>query len=114
MNPRLIYAAVIVVVVGGVLAFMAFRRPANNANFPEGTHWLCGDPKCATHYTLSVKELGEHHRKNFGKRPPCPKCGKEAFGAQQCVHCKKVYHQQRGMVHCPYCGKMQAAPPTPA
>ncbi|HEX2971121.1 MAG TPA: hypothetical protein VHP11_02240 [Tepidisphaeraceae bacterium] len=100
---------------GGVLAAAALftvvlvwsRRPANNDDFPEGTFWLCANPKCQTSFTLTIKELGQHHEKHYGQPPFCPKCqGTDTLRAEQCPHCKKVYPLARdwGSV-CPYCRK---------
>jgi hypothetical protein len=109
-KQHLVYASVVVVVVAAVLV-MAMRRGPNNENFPEGTDWLCLDPTCNTHFRLTMKELGEHYKQHYGKRPLCPKCGKEAVRAEVCGHCGKVYPQARGVQICPYCRKEQVAKP---
>ena len=111
MKQKLIYGAVIVVVVAAVLGVWSMRGSPNNANFPQGTDWLCTNSACGNHYKMTVAELGEHHKKNYGQRPACPKCGKPAVRAEVCGHCGKVYPQNRGMQVCPYCGKEQIAKP---
>jgi hypothetical protein len=109
MDKKTLLAAGVVVVVVAVVAVFAFRRPDNNANFPEGTEWLCTNKACGNHFRMTVKELGEYTRANYGKPILCPKCNQPAAGARTCSHCKKVHVQVRGMNVCPLCGK----PPPP-
>jgi len=104
-QQKLIYGSVIVVVVGAVLAVVAMRRSPNNANFPEGTDWLCLNPACKNHFKLTMHELGEHHRLHYGQPVTCPKCGQRAFRAEVCKSCGKVFQQMPQMTNCPYCGK---------
>lgn len=111
MKQKLIYGSVIIVVVGAVLAIWGTRRPANNANFPEGTDWLCLNRSCNTHFKLTMKELGEHHKANYGQPIKCPKCAQRADRAEVCKSCGKVFVQMRGMQGCPYCGKPLVPPP---
>jgi hypothetical protein len=110
-QQKLVYGAVIVVAVGVVLAVAALRRPANNANFPEGTDWLCLNADCKNHFKLTMKELGEHHKQHYGQPVKCPKCGQRADRADHCKSCSKVFVQMRGMTYCPYCQKPLYAPP---
>ena len=110
-QQKLMYGAVIVVVVGVVLAILSMRRPANNANFPEGTDWLCLNPACQNHFKLTMKELGEHHKQHYGQPVKCPKCGQRADRADVCKSCGKVFVQMRGMTNCPFCRKPLYAPP---
>jgi predicted RNA-binding Zn-ribbon protein involved in translation (DUF1610 family) len=110
-KQKLIYAAVITVVVGAVLAIWGFRRPPNNANFPEGTDWLCTNRTCNNHFNLTMKDLGQFYKTHYGQRPKCPKCGSEAIRATVCPSCHKVFPQARDMFACPYCGKPLFSPP---
>jgi hypothetical protein len=74
----------ILVIVGCLIAAAAvFFRPGggtshgeNNANFPDGTFWICDNPQCGEQFTLTMKQLDEHHAKHYGEPLPCPKCGK--------------------------------------
>jgi hypothetical protein len=109
-KQKLTYGAVIVVIVGAVLTVWAMRGQPNNANFPEGTDWLCLNPACKNHFKLTMHELGEHHRLHYGQPVPCPKCGQRADRAEVCKSCGKVFQQMRGMTNCPYCGKPLAPP----
>lgn len=110
MKQKLIYAGVIVAVVGATLLVWSMWSTPNNANFPEGTAWLCTDNKCGNHFKMTVKELAEYTRANYGQPVKCPKCQKVAVGAIECAHCGKVYHQMRGSNICPYCNKPQPPP----
>ena len=110
MKQKLIYGAVIIVVVGTVLAIWGTRSSPNNANFPEGTDWLCLNQSCNNHFKLTIQELGEHHKANYGQPVKCPKCGQRADRADVCKSCGKVYIQMRGMQACPFCGKPLAPP----
>jgi hypothetical protein len=110
MREKLKYVAVPLLVVGlGVLVWSLWPEP-NNANFPEGTDWICAN-KEPHHFKLTIKALAEHNEKNYGARPKCPTCGQDAFRADKCVHCGKVYPQGRGAQVCPFCKKPQVAPP---
>ena len=109
-DKRVVLAAVAIAVVIAVVGWRLWGRGANNENFPEGTLWQCTTPACGNAFTLTMKQLGEHHKKHFGQLPACPKCGKESVGAQRCGHCRKVYVQMRGSNVCPFCGKPQAPP----
>lgn len=111
MKQKLIYAGAIVGAVVLALAVWVMWRPANNANFPEGTDWLCVDPACKTHFKMTMKQLGEHYKENYGKRPLCPKCSKESVRAEVCGHCGKVYAASQGPNYCPYCRKLQVVKP---
>ena len=104
-NPKLIYAVVIVVVVGAVLGIWSMFGGENNANFPEGTDWLCMNKSCGNQFKLTMEQLGQHHKQNYGKPVPCPKCGQRAERAQVCPSCNKVFVQMRGMPVCPHCRK---------
>ena len=110
MRQKLKYVAVPLLVVGlGVLTWSLWPEP-NNANFPEGTDWLCANKSDPHHFKLTMKALAEHTRNNYGQRPTCPTCGQESYRAEKCAHCGKVYPQGRGPQICPYCKKPQAVP----
>jgi hypothetical protein len=111
MREKLKYIAGPLLVIGlGVLVWSMWPEE-NNANFPEGTDWLCGNTSDPHHFNLSVSDLAEHTQKHYGERPKCPKCGQDAFRAEKCVHCGKVYVPGRGASVCPFCKKPQVAPP---
>jgi hypothetical protein len=113
MKDKLIYAVIVIVAVGLAAVGWMMWSPANNENFPEGTDWVCLEKNCGQHFKLTMSELGDHYKKNYGQRPKCPKCGKEAFRAEKCGHCGKVYPQSRGVQVCPYCKKEQVVTPPP-
>ena len=106
MKQNLIYGAVIVVVVGAALTLWMMFGGKNNANFPEGTDWLCMNQACGNHFKLTMEQLGEHHRQNYGQPVKCPKCGTGiAERAQVCPSCQKLFVQVRGSPVCPHCRK---------
>ena len=112
MNKNLVTGIVVGAAV--LLAILAWwlHTPANNANFPEGTDWLCVNPTCNTNFNLSIKELGQYSKDHPGEPIKCPKCGAPAIRAEKCQHCGKVFPMPRDAQHrCPYCGKENAAPP---
>jgi hypothetical protein len=111
MKQKLIYGGIVAAAVGVAVLVWAMWRPENNANFPEGTDWVCTNKTCGNHFKLTMKELGEHHKAHYGQLPKCPKCGKDAVRASVCSSCGKVFPQGRGMAACPYCGKPFAASP---
>ena len=109
-NKNVVYGAVVVAVVAAALVVWSMWDAPNNANFPEGTDWLCEDPRCATHFNLSMEELGEFNKKNFGQRVKCPKDGKPAVRAEKCAHCGKWHPRPHEGYRCPFCGKENAPP----
>jgi ribosomal protein L32 len=111
MQKNLVLGGIVVAVVAAAVVVWAMWTPANNANFPEGTLWMCTDRACGSHHNLSTKQLGEHYKANYGQLPKCPKCGKESVRAEKCDHCGKVYPQGRGVQVCPYCKKEKVAAP---
>jgi len=112
-KDKLVMAAVIAVVVGGISLGWYCYRPVNNADFPDGTFWLCSNPKCNAETVLTMKQLGDHHAKHYGQPIPCPKCGAELLRADRCPDCKKLYPQQRNIAPlCPYCKKPPSPPKT--
>ena len=101
-------AAVLVAVIGWML-----YRPANNANFPQGTDWLCTNPTCNTAFNLSIKQLAQYSQEHAGEPIKCPKCGTPAVRAEKCQHCGKSFAMPRDAQHrCPFCGKDNQPPPT--
>ena len=111
MKQKLIYAGVIIVAVVAVLAIASMFRGSNNTNFPEGTDWLCMNKGCGNHFKMTIAQLGQHHREQYGQPVKCTKCGQVAERAQVCPECKKVFVQVRGMPFCPHCRK-PLPPPT--
>ncbi len=105
-QQRFLTAAIIVlvVIIAGVVIWK--YRPANNANLPEGTFWVCSNPQCGNEFAWSVKQFSDFKEKNPGSPVLCPKCGKEAVGADRCPFCKRCFPKgQRGDKVCPHCGK---------
>ncbi len=111
MNEKVIYGIVIALVVAGAVGGWMMWTPANNANFPEGTPWMCQNPSCKTEFHLTMKQLSEHYKANYGEQPKCPKCSQPALRAERCDHCGKLFPQQRGVNVCPHCGKEKVAQP---
>ena len=104
-NKKLVYGFVTAsVLLAAVVAWWQLGSP-NNENFPDGTDWLCSDPKCATTFKMTMKELGAHNKKNFGQPVPCPKCNKQAVRSTKCNHCGKWHPQPHEGYKCPFCGK---------
>ena len=104
----IVSASVVAIVVA---AWLGLRRPANNANFPEGTYWMCSNQGCGHEFNLTMKQLGEHHRTNYGQPVSCPNCKQPAVRAQRCPHCGKIYPMQRQATPCPSCKQMPTAAP---
>ncbi|MDB5291035.1 MAG: hypothetical protein JWL69_2276 [Phycisphaerales bacterium] len=103
-RDRLFLAAGAAVVIGVAIVVAGRWRPANNANFPNGTWWICQNPACKAEFSMSSKELGEWHAKHYGDPLPCPKCGQtNVIRAEKCEKCGRVYPAQ-GAVACPNCG----------
>jgi len=100
-------AVVVGVLLVGMIAWASFRRPSNNANFPEGTWWLC---KNGHSFTMTIKQLGEWNKAHYGQSPQCPTCKAEAERAEKCPHCGTVSPAQRNSTTCPKCGQPLARP----
>jgi len=113
MNKNLVKGLVVGgVVLVTVLGWLLYR-PANDANFPTGTDWLCMNPSCKTAFNLSIKQLAQYNHDHIGEPVKCPKCGTAAMRAEKCQHCGKVFPMPRDAQHvCPYCGKSNAQPVT--
>ena len=112
MNKNFLKGIVIGVVVLVAVLVWALYHPANNANFPEGTDWLCQNPTCHTAFNLSIKQLGQYSSDHPGDPIKCPKCGTASIRAEKCQHCGKYFPMPRDAQHrCPFCGKENQPPP---
>jgi hypothetical protein len=110
-NKKVGYAVGIgAIVVAAVLGWTFYGSSKNNANFPEGTLWVCMDPACRHEFAMSVKELGQYEKEHWGEPMKCQKCGKTAFRADRCQHCGKAYPQQQRSSICPHCRKENTPP----
>ena len=106
MNKTLVKGIVIGAAVLVAVLVWSLYRPANDANFPEGTDWLCTNPTCRTAFNLSMKQLADYNEKHLGQPMKCPKCGTQAVRGERCLHCGKVFPMPHDMAHrCPFCGK---------
>jgi rRNA maturation protein Nop10 len=94
--------AVILLITGIVYWFW---RPANNANMPNGTWWICTNNACKNEFSLTMSQLSDHHEKHYGQPVHCPKCDSVAIKADKCPSCGKVFVMQRNNNRCPACGK---------
>jgi hypothetical protein len=112
MNKNLLKGIIVAsAVLVAVLAWWLYS-PANNANFPGGTDWLCTNQSCKNAFNLTMKELGQYNKEHIGEPIKCPKCGSPAIRAEKCQFCGKSYPMPRDAQHrCPFCGKDNAAPP---
>ena len=112
MNKNLVKGIVVAAVVLVALVGWMLYSPANNANFPEGTNWLCLNPACNTSFNLSIKQLAQHNKQHVGEPIKCTKCGTQSVRAEKCQHCGKAFPMQPNVQpRCPYCGKSNAPPP---
>ncbi|HZL37475.1 MAG TPA: hypothetical protein VFC78_19310 [Tepidisphaeraceae bacterium] len=103
----LIGAGVIVIVVACVVA-VKWQSP-NNADFPDGTWWLCENPTCKAEFKLTTKQISDWNLKHYGEHMLCPKCGQPSIvRAVKCPKCGDVYPAEGARV-CPKCGE-----PTPS
>lgn len=113
MNKNLVKGLIIGGVVLLAVVGWALYSPSNNANFPEGTDWLCQNPSCKTSFNLSMKELANYNKEHPGDPIKCAKCGTAAIRAEKCRHCGKHFPMPRDAAHrCPFCGKDNAVPIT--
>ena len=111
MNSRQVIlggAAVVVLVVAGVLAVRAWNdTAAESEDFPEGTFWVCTNPDCGAEFVKTIDELGAFYKEHRGAPIPCPKCGKtRTVRAIRCPQCKRFYPRTgrgREGPGCPYC-----------
>jgi hypothetical protein len=108
MKQKLLTVAVLVggaALIFGIVAYW-WRGPANNANFPEGTYWVCTNTACKTEFHLTVAELGAWHKAHYGERVQCPKCHHEAERSIKCPSCGAVTKLTRDASPvCPACKK---------
>lgn len=101
MSQRTILGGVVIVVVVGVLGWAVLHHPSNNAQFPNGTWWLCDKGHS---FQKTTKELSDFYAAHYGQRLPCPVCGSDqTIRAFKCPQCGTVYpaHSAR---KCPKCG----------
>ena len=111
MNKNLVKGIVVAAVVLVAVVGWLLYSPANNANFPEGTDWLCMNPSCNNSFNMSVKQLAQYQKDHFGEPIKCPKCKTQSIRAQKCQHCSKTFPMSSDIQHrCPYCGKPTAVP----
>lgn len=107
-RERIITIATIVLLLAVVGTFAWKWRPANNANAPDGVFYMCSNQGCKHEWNMTMRELSDHHEKNYGQPVPCPKCGdKKSFRAEKCVHCGKMFPLSREPRPCPHCKKQQ-------
>ena len=107
-RERIITIATVVLLVAVVGTFAWKWRPANNPNRPEGVYFLCSNQKCRHEWNLTMRELSDHHEKNYGQPVPCPKCGdKKTVRGQKCIHCQKLIVMTPDPRPCPFCKKPQ-------
>jgi predicted Zn-ribbon and HTH transcriptional regulator len=102
--------------IGGAVMAVAviawvFYSTANNANFPEGTNWLCTNPSCGTNFNMTMKQLAKYSEEHYADPVKCTKCGAVAVAAIKCKHCGKWFPEHESRYRCPYCGKENL--PTP-
>jgi len=80
----------ILAVVGLVIAGVIFANRSssdtqdygnNNANHPDGIHYICTNPKAKHKFTLTVQQVSDHHEKNYGRPIICTQCEHEALVA---------------------------------
>lgn len=94
------------VVVGVVVSYTTLGSPSN-VDVPNGTEWVCTNPKCGYSFNMSTKELGEFYSAHPGEGLPCPKCNSPAVRAFHCDTCDKNFAPSKdgGASICPSCGK---------
>ena len=92
------------VLVIGIL-FVAWKyHPANNADFPNGTWWICENPACKNEFSMTTTQISDWHVKHYGEPMPCPKCGEHhIIRAFKCQKCSTVFPAEGARV-CPKCG----------
>ena len=92
------------VVLAVAIGFFTIRRPANNANFPDGVWWICENPNCKNEFVLTTRQLSDYYKDHYGEALRCPKCGQATVvRAQKCHHCGFVFPAE-GARTCPKCG----------
>ena len=103
LGPKAIGVIVgLVAVVVGVVLWLALKPAANNANFPDGTWWVCPN---GHNFQMSVAALAAHHKDHRGEPVPCPTCNAPSDRADKCPHCGSVFKMIRNQDTCPVCKK---------
>lgn len=80
----------------------------NDVDCPDGIHFICTNEACGAGFTLTVKQLGEHHADDatYGKPVKCPRCQADAGPADWCKTCKRYCPSVRNSTStCPSCNK---------
>jgi hypothetical protein len=108
-QQRLVAGAIVVLVVGGAAIAIWKWRPSNNANLPDGTFWVCGNDQCRHEFAMTLAQFSDYKEKHPGAPVVCPKCGKDAVGANRCSSCNRMFPKGRGKT-CPHCNKPVEAP----
>lgn len=84
------------------------RYGDNDADAPDGVHFLCTSKTCGHGFTLTVKQFADHHADDatYGTPVKCPKCGADAGPAERCKTCGRNFPAVRSATAtCPHCGK---------
>jgi hypothetical protein len=94
-------AGVVVLLLGGLL-WTTLRPAANTPDVPHGTHWTCDQGHV---FSLSVRQLSDHHANHFGEPVPCAKCSStKTKRMEKCPKCGELYPMERSAKPCPKCG----------
>ncbi|MBL7134551.1 MAG: hypothetical protein ISS78_10675 [Phycisphaerae bacterium] len=109
-GPLLGIVVVVALVVAGVWAFThsSDEHGDNNADFPDGIHYLCAEADCGHEFTITVKQRAEYNKAHYGESYPCPKCNrneKNPIRAGRCKNCQRYFKVGRGaaVTTCPHC-----------
>jgi len=103
--------AAVVVALCGLAVFMNLRKSPADQNFPEGTWWICTNKDCKHEFNLTIQQVSDHHKSNYGQPIPCPKCKSRALRGDKCLHCGKPFMARMTDIKCPHCGKENVTPP---
>jgi ribosomal protein L40E len=78
----------------------------NNANWPEGIYYICGNESCKAQFNLTVEQLSDVKLKDPLALPVCPKCGdNHPIRADKCKTCGGFFVMRREDPRCPSCEK---------
>lgn len=80
----------------------------NDVDSPHGMHFLCTNKSCGHGFTLTVKQVSEHHKDKatYGKPVKCPECKADANSANRCKACEIYYPApHNSTAPCPRCKK---------